>query len=365
MSKEKHGARPWVGASDRVVKGGFERGLSSSPTAREALGIGPVEPTPRSGLLGGLGDQVRIGYVPRKKRVKRTRQPEVAFGPPWITGFLLYDGRHPALAEYFRYNRRMLGQAAGSEILLVGIGHPSHVDEVFRELAPDEVVRDFEGRFTEIYDKLVQKLDGRTDVGIDGTEELAQILGVKRDQLPSLHFVSYPRSDEDVNIRIPPSLVDSAAKLRLVTDVLLPAFEQICRDSPFRDGVSNKQVMEAFRPSALSIERELQRLAPSDVPTTRDGWQRFPAIGDVQYHERNQLLVVDGREYRLQTEGRARVVEVLLAASQSGNGAVKHQQLMQEADLRFEKIQDVFKGHPLMKDGVLRARTRGYWSICV
>lgn len=338
----------------REGQGGSERGLVHAPGPKDALRISPNEPGPGA----RLGIDQDPGAV-----LTRSPVPELAAGPPWVVGYLLYDGRHPALVEYFRHNRRILGKAAGEEVLLVGVGHPRHFDEAFEQMGGDKFIDAYKSMMAPIYEQLVNEFGQEKDVAIDGTEKLAELLGVSYEQLPCIRFLSHPRTMEDVGIGLPLTLVDSVDKHRQVTEVLVPELGRLRKAGLFEEGMSNEAVMKKLRSWASDVETRLRVRAPDEQASQEDGWRYYPTIGDLKYHGGHRLLCARGTEYRVGSDARDRVIQYLLRMQNSRPGPIQHRELMAAAGSPGRKIQDVFKNHPILTDGVLVARTRGLWAL--
>jgi hypothetical protein len=335
------------GYQTTIAHPGERKGVMNVPTADGALRIVPREPwesDPKSPAL--------VMATSVENRLKKSHPREEACGPPFAIGYFLCDGRHPSLLGYLATNRFVLGRPTGQAIFLLGIGDLRHHDQVCEQLAGDSF-REWTPHFARERRQTAQLHGGEDQATIAELDSLVRRLEARANDLPCIVFLTCPRFERDVVLRIPPELLDLPGGLRKLTDVLRTRLSANAVHPWAASGKSIEEVTRGCESQCRAIELELRQLAgeSGELRTRSQEWESYPALGNVQFSRRARTLRVNDDDYQL-TVDQEKVIRVMLLRSRNGARPLRHADILEQAGLASDRrLRDIFKRSDLWKLG--------------
>lgn len=179
-------------------------------------------------VKGRAGSRKRTGsrpmLVPDKTGGLRLNpRPCRPQGPPWLYGYLLYDGSSEAVHEFFVRNLFELDEATSANVLLTYIGNPKEVGPAY-EILRDPALRKLDDSDAE---SLTEELG--SGVGADYVRrrevmKLTRVIGVEREQLPCIVFFANPPCAPPAILPIRPEWLATAEVQRTLRDAIIDLF---------------------------------------------------------------------------------------------------------------------------------------------
>lgn len=218
----------------RLLQDAFTRSMRPAISAEMAMSVRPKEGQLCLSLpWGGFGEfrVVTRAELQRELRKRAGRQkispasPESKpMGPPWIYGFVLFDGRSEEFGRLIHRNLCELDEATGRGLTLTYIGDPNELCEVYEaQRNPGLAEQDA----LDAHDYLI--LESRQQAVHHCRRQrhrLRRILRVNRDLQPCIAFLPYPFVGPPAILRIRPEWLGTAQDEGELVDALIALFER-------------------------------------------------------------------------------------------------------------------------------------------
>lgn len=263
--------------SDQAIRrdpiGLGERALRPFGYASSAL----VRPIPSTGTLSGISfprltlatagwaGGVRVRTRTRSRRASAARiadrsspaSPEAVLprpwpakaarpeGPPWLYGYVLYDGTMKDLGDLIRSNLFALDRHTADKVLLSYIGNPKEVGPFY------DVMRDAGLRRRDEKDACALSEEQQAGLGADylrlrEVDKLIELTGIECDKLPCIAFFPNPFCDSPAILHVRPEWILSASARRDFSLALLSFFEITDVESLAKNSQTNAEFARSF-----------------------------------------------------------------------------------------------------------------------
>lgn len=239
-------SQPGVGATgQRALRpvanaiSAFNAKPTPSQDARAGVPFARLTLASANWVTGGSGIRFRVG-VPRAAGVKTPPTPPSdptggsiptpwlkalpPEGPPWLCGYVLYDGATEQLDDLFRSNLFELDAQTSDKVLLTYIGNPTEVGPVY------DAMRDAGLRKSDEEDARAFLDEQKRGWGADfirrrEVHKLIKLTGIERNKLPCIAFFPYPFCAPPTVLKIRPEWIFSPSARRNFSDALIDFFK--------------------------------------------------------------------------------------------------------------------------------------------